>query len=123
MIPLAGAFKGVSALVAATCRYVKIYNIEDVSVSKVGSITCIWVQVVWRDVVRFEHEFKLHYRDCSSPDLLSLETMVLITIMALQVLWFLFVVEYMTSDLLMNLGITNLRKVCRRYGGYCGWAH
>ena len=52
-IPLSEVFKGVPALVAATCRYVEIYNIEDASASEVGSITFIGVQLFWRDVVGY----------------------------------------------------------------------
>ena len=55
--------------------------------------------------------------DGGIPVLLSPTTMVLVASIVLQVLQVLFVVEDMTSYLLTNLGVADLRKVCRHDGG------
>ena len=52
------------------------------------------------------------------PVLLRLVSMVLITIIVIQVLRVLFVVEGTTPCLLTNLVVVNLRKVCMEDGGY-----
>ena len=122
-IPLAEKIKDIPELVAATCRYVKIQNIEDVSISKVGSIICVGVQFFLSDVVIFQNEVILRRRDGVSQALLSLAPIVLIAIMALQVLWVLIVIEYTNPYLLTNILVTQLRKVCTHDGGYLGWAH
>ena len=61
-------------------------------------------------------------RDGGIPVLLSLALMVIITTIALQVLWGILVVENMIIDMLTNIGVSDTRKVCRHDGGYHGWA-
>ena len=122
MIPFADALKGVPELVDVSCRDVVVKDLEDITICHIGGVVGIQVWLVWRDLSGLEDEFALRRGDVRCSVIFNLAPVILVTVLLLQSLCILFVVEYTTPDLLGNIEVTELIQARWHHGSNHWWS-